>query len=73
MSRSPRRLLRRAADALTELEQVLVAHPGARHELDAELGGDLARSVAECTAILVRAAERLEAVDGADSSSRLQS
>lgn len=53
MSRSPRRLLRRAADALSELESVLLQHPDAREELERIVGLDGVERLARAT-VLVR-------------------
>lgn len=60
VSRSPRRLLRRAADALRELEGVLTDHPAAKAELTEQLGQDGLRRLEEAAEVIAGAAERLE-------------
>jgi hypothetical protein len=60
MSRSPRRLLRRAADALRDLGAVLADHPSAKAELEAQLGPDGYRQLEAAAGVVTGAAERLK-------------
>lgn len=59
VSRSPRRNIRMAADALADMAEVLERFPERRTELAAALGEDLLAAVNEARAVLERAAARL--------------
>lgn len=62
MSRSPRRLLRRASEALDALRDVQTRYPDARAELDAALGTDGTARLAEAAAVIRAAADALQAL-----------
>ncbi|MBX9854972.1 MAG: hypothetical protein K2Y26_05585 [Gemmatimonadaceae bacterium] len=57
MSKSPRRLLRRAADALRELEDVRARHPEAEAELEAALGREGLAELDAAVAVVRAAAD----------------
>ncbi len=60
MSRSPRRLLRRAADALSELESVFLQHPDARADLERIVGRDGLERLAGATQLVREQAARVD-------------
>lgn len=60
MSSSPRKLLRRALDALRQIQETTDRYPDARRELEATLGSDGLAELDRARAILARTAERLE-------------
>ena len=55
MSDSPRQLIRRAHDALSQLNETLVRHPEAARELERVLGPDLLESLRSATAAVGQA------------------
>ena len=67
MSRSPRRNLRMAADALADLAEVCARYPEARAELVAAIGEDLMREIEAARAAIERAAAQLDDAGGKDS------
>lgn len=61
MSRSPRKLVSRAVDALREMDEVLARYPDAEAGVRAILGVEGLAEVHQARDILERAAERLTA------------
>ncbi len=60
MSKSPRRLLRRAADALNDLQRVIVEHPDAAAELTRTLGVAENARLMSAIEVVQRSAAQLE-------------
>lgn len=67
VSRSPRRSLRMALDALDDLVGVQERHPEARQELEGTLGPELLAEVLRSRETIARAVARLDGTGGADS------
>ena len=60
MSKSPRRLLRRAADALRELDELSAKHPEVRQELVLRLGHERLREIDRAASMLASAADDVD-------------
>lgn len=60
MSKSARRLLRRAADALAELEEIRQKYPDVEREVTAMLGAEGVARIEAAAAVVRAAAERAE-------------
>ncbi len=67
MSASPRKLLRRALDALRQLDDVRARYPDAERELAEALGADHLRALDAARDEIARAVERIEATRGESS------
>lgn len=69
MSDSPRKLDRRAHDALSQLEATLAKYPAAEGDLRSALGDDLFAQLQAATGAIAEAHARLSPMDRADASS----
>ena len=63
MSKSPKRLLRRAADALAELSEVRARYPETEAELEVALGAEGVRALDAASAVVREAAASMAGDD----------